>query len=75
MTPFHTVTAAGSQVTHLVATSPALPGTGPDEVPDSTLCGRRVQAHENAEPADVQCRRCLTLAPRFMDLPAYEVSL
>ncbi|MGL5825728.1 MAG: hypothetical protein ACRCYU_13100 [Nocardioides sp.] len=75
MTPFHTVTAADAPLTHLVVSSPALPGTGPDALPATTLCGRIV-GHEVAEhPSEVQCPRCLGRAPAFMALPAYGVTL
>lgn len=73
--PLRTVTAHASQITHLVAVSPALPGTAPDRLPDATLCGRTVNVEANDHPADVQCPRCLQRAPRFMALPAYEVAL
>lgn len=74
-TPFRTVTAAGTPITHLVAISPALPGTGPDELPPATLCGQGALQESPAAVADVQCVRCLLRAPAFMGLPTYEVSL
>lgn len=73
--PFRTVTAVDSGITHLVATSPALPTTSPDELPAGTLCGRRVTAEHATHPAEVQCPRCLLQAPKFMGLPTYEVRL
>lgn len=73
--PLRTVTAHTSQITHLVAVSPALPGTAPDRLPDATLCGRNVLREAADHPADVQCPRCLQRAPRFMALPTYEVVL
>lgn len=73
--PLRTVTAQTSQITHLVAVSPALPGTAPDQLPAATLCGRSVNIEAPDHPADVQCPRCLQRAPRFMALPAYEVVL
>ena len=74
-TPFHSVTASGSPLTHLVVTSPALPGTRPDRLPDATLCGRLVDQEIDDHPADVQCPRCLLRVPTFMGLPTYEVTL
>ncbi len=71
--PFRTVTAANSPLTHLVAVSPALCGTSPDLLPPATLCGRSVLDHADAGPGDVQCPRCLLRAPAFMGLPTYEV--
>ncbi|MEP7762591.1 hypothetical protein [Sanguibacter sp. 25GB23B1] len=74
-TPFRTVTATGTPITHLVATSPALPRTGPDELPPATLCGQVVDGPADTNVADVQCPRCLLRAPAFMALPTYAVSL
>ena len=74
-TPFRSVAAADSPITHLVVTSPALPGTRPDQLPPATLCGRPVDREVEDHPADVQCPRCLMRAPKFMGLPTYEVSL
>jgi len=74
-TPFRTVTAAGTPITHLVVASPALPGTRPDELPAATLCGQAVTELAGAAVADVQCLRCLHRAPSFMGLPTYEVTL
>lgn len=74
-TPFRSVLAAASPITHLVVTSPALPGTRPDELPAATLCGRPVDHEIEDQPADVQCPRCLLRVPTFMALPTYEVSL
>ena len=74
-TPFRTVTAAGTPITHLVVTSPALPGTTPDELPAATLCGQAVTGPAAAPVHDVQCLRCLHRAPAFMGLPTYEVTL
>lgn len=74
-TPFRSVTATDSPVTHLVVTSPALPGTHPDQLPAATLCGRLVEHEVEDHPAEVQCPRCLMRAPTFMGLPTYEVTL
>lgn len=74
-TPFRSVTAADNPLTHLVVTSPALPGTRPDQLPSATLCGRVVDQEVEDHPAEVQCPRCLLRAPTFMGLPAYEVTL
>ncbi|ACZ32396.1 hypothetical protein Xcel_3397 (plasmid) [Xylanimonas cellulosilytica DSM 15894] len=74
-TPFRTVTAAGTPITHLVVTSPALPGTRPDRLPAATLCGQAVTGPTAAAVADVQCLRCLNRTPSFMALPTYEVTL
>ncbi|WP_043650840.1 hypothetical protein [Cellulosimicrobium cellulans] len=75
MTPFRTVTAADSPLSHLVAVSPALLGTGPDSMPAATLCGRAVAGQAEAQVADVQCPRCLMRAPAFMGLPTYRVEV
>lgn len=75
-TPFRTVTAAGSPITHLVVVSPALPGTDPDRLPVATLCGHQVTGEAVTPVADVECELCLVeRAPRFMGLPTYEVTL
>ena len=73
MSPFQSVTAADSPLTHLVVTSPALPGTRPVQLPAATLCGRQVGHEVDDHPADVQCPRCLIRVPTYMGLPAYEV--
>lgn len=73
--PLRTVTSTEGALTHLIAVSPALPGTAPDRLPAATLCGVGVASEADAHPADVQCPRCLQRAPRFMALPAYEVVL
>ncbi|MEV8027430.1 MULTISPECIES: hypothetical protein [Cellulosimicrobium] len=75
MTPFRTVTATDSPLSHLVAISPALLGTGPDDMPAATLCGRATTGPAEAEVADVQCPRCLLRAPSFMGLPTYEATV
>ena len=74
-TPFRSVTAIDSPITHLVVASPALRGTGPDVLPAATLCGRTVEQEIEEHPAEAQCPRCLLRAPAFMSLPTYEVSL
>lgn len=73
-TPFRSVTAAGHPLTHLVAVSPALYGTRPDELPATTLCGRATLEEVDDHPAAVQCPRCLDRAPAFMALPSYSVA-
>ena len=74
-TPFLTVGAASSSQTHLVVVSPALPRSSPDELPEATLCGRKVVAGADAHPAEVECNRCLLRVPMFMGLPGFEVRL
>ncbi len=74
-TPFTTVTAAGSAITHLVVSSPALPGSMPDELPHATLCGQAVTALAEADPSDVQCTLCLHRTQSFMGLPSFKVTL
>ena len=71
--PFRCVTSADSGPTHLVAASPALPGTGPDLMPSATLCGVPAVAESPQHPSAVDCVRCLARVPQFMALPAYEV--
>lgn len=72
--PFRTVTAINDgQVSHLVAISPALKGTSPDQLPGATLCGRNVHGDSTTAVHDVECLRCLHRAPAFLTLPAYEV--
>lgn len=73
-TLFRSVSAHGSPITHLIAASPALLGTCPDRLPEATLCGRGVKAAVAAQPADVQCPKCLHRAPEFMGLPSYAVN-
>lgn len=74
-TPFTTVTATGSMTTHLVVSSPALPGSLPDELPHATLCGQAVTGIAEADPGDVQCHLCLHRSPSFMNLPSFKVTL
>ena len=74
-TPFRSVTAAANPLTHLVVASPALPGTRPDELPATALCGRAARQESDDHPAEVQCPRCLDRAPAFMALPTYAVAL
>lgn len=74
-TPFRSVSATDSPITHLVAVSPALVSTHPEQLPAATLCGRVVDAETGGRAADVQCRRCLSRTPAFMGFPTYEVSL
>lgn len=59
--------------THLVVTSPALPGTSADRLPASSLCGAMVTIAVDQGPGDVECERCLARAPEFMGLPGYDV--
>ncbi len=73
--PFMAVTAANDEATHLVVASPALRSSRPDRLPFATLCGRAV-GHEDPTPiGEVECVRCVLRAPKFMGLPAYEVTL
>ncbi len=74
-TPFRTVTAAESGITHLVVQSPALHGSHPDTLPDATLCGRPTAVEVDDHPAEVQCPRCIGRAPGFMGLPSYRVTV
>jgi hypothetical protein len=74
-TPFLSVSATSSPQTHLVVVSPALPRSSPDELPEATLCGRKVTAGADVHPAEVECIRCLLRAPMFMGLPGFEVRL
>ena len=73
--PFRSVTAAGNPLTHLVVASPAVPGTRPDELPATTLCGRAALQETDEHPSEVQCPRCLDRVPAFMALPTYAVAL
>lgn len=63
-----------TQLTHLVLISPAVHGSHPDELPPRTLCGLPVDERSSQEIADVECRRCLLAAARFLDYPTFEVT-
>jgi len=73
--PFLAVTADTDEATHLVVTSPALRSSRPDRLPLATLCGRRVGQEDPTPIGEVECVRCVLRAPKFMGLPAYEVTL
>lgn len=69
--PFTTVTGVGETSTHLVVSSPAIPGTRADELPTATLCGVLVDQAVAVPAAEVGCGRCLYRASEFMHLPGY----
>lgn len=73
--PFLAVTATADEATHLVVVSPALRSNRPDRLPLATLCGRRVDREDPTPIGEVECVRCVLRAPKFMGLPAYEVTL
>lgn len=74
-TPCLSVSAEESPISHLVAVSPALLGTWPDDLPAATLCGRAVVDELEAHPSRVQCPRCLDRVPTFMAMPSFAVAL
>lgn len=70
-----TVTSPGSNQTHLCASSPAIPGTRPDQVPQHTLCGRNAGLVTFTLPvADVGCPLCLINASSYLELPGWVAS-
>ncbi|WP_394277266.1 hypothetical protein [Luteococcus sp.] len=66
------VTSTGTPGTHLVASSPELPGTHPDRLPPATLCGQ-VPATRASQTGtgDIDCPRCLERSTAFMALPGW----
>lgn len=70
--PFSTVMSQDTANTHLVVSSPALPGTRPDKLPVSTLCGLPTIVAVDTPVHSVSCLRCLNRSPQYMHLPAWE---
>lgn len=58
--------------THLVASSPALPGGSPDQPPLTALCGQRTGTPAPDVPAwDVDCGECVQLVGPYLELPGW----
>lgn len=69
----HVVTSPGSPSTHLCASSPAIRGTRPDELPALTLCGRTTGLRAVTLPvAEVGCLTCLVSCTRYLELPSWQ---
>lgn len=67
-----TVTSPGSDHTHLCASSPALPGTRPNQVPMLTICGLPAGVVTvTLPPAEVGCLSCLVNSTRYLELPGW----
>ncbi|MBA3019681.1 MAG: hypothetical protein L6256_10160 [Propionicimonas sp.] len=67
-----TVTSPGSNQTHLCASSPALVGTRPDQVPLLTLCARTAGLVTFTLPvAEVGCPLCLINSSGYLGLPGW----
>ena len=66
------VTTPTTNVTHLVPTSPAIPGTSPDQLPTGTVCGqlagRRVPDRLVWE---VDCSTCLIGSTPYWQMPSW----
>lgn len=66
------VVATTTPGTHLSATSPAIPGTSPDQPPARTICGLPATDHVNGLPAwEVDCSACLTGSTAFWQMPSW----
>ncbi len=67
-----TVRQATAERTHLAASSPALPGTSPGQLPTRALCGQPVDAQApTVEAWDVDCGECVQLVGPYLDLPGW----
>lgn len=70
------VTSPGSNQTHLCASSPAIPGTRPDQVPMHTICGRTAGLVAFTLPvADVGCPLCLINTSAYLELPGWAAGI
>lgn len=69
----HVVTSPGSDRTHLCASSPAIPGTSPDQLPERTLCGLHTGLRAlTLHVAAVGCLNCLAIGfSHYLELPAW----
>lgn len=66
------VTSPGSHHTHLCASSPAIAGTHPDQLPDRTVCGLPIGLRAITLPvSDVGCLACLVGSSRYLELPSW----
>lgn len=66
------VVAATIPGTHLSATSPAIPGTSPDERPTRTICGLPITQLLHRQPVwDVECTACLISSTAFWQMPSW----
>ena len=72
--PFRTVRTPSSADSHLVLSSPALPGHHPDQLHPNTLCGQPVAGPAGTPVGDVECRRCLFSTPGHLALPGFRVT-
>ena len=67
-----TVTSPGSAHTHLCASSPAIAGTRPDELPARTVCGLQVGLRAVTLPVhEVGCLSCLARCGVYLCLPGW----
>lgn len=67
--PSRTTTGA----THLVVSSPAVPGSSPDTASGEALCGQTtVAAASEVEVWDVDCCECVQLVGPYLALPGWE---
>ncbi len=72
--PFRTALTRRGTMTHLVLHSPKLQHLAPDGLHNSTLCCQPTAAVSDQPVADVECRICLFLAPRYMSWPVFGVN-
>lgn len=67
-----TVVAATSPGTHLAVTSPAIPGTSPDQPPARTICGLPITKPNPGQPVwEVECSACLISSTAFWQMPSW----
>lgn len=57
--------------THLVASSPAIPGASPDRTPPLTLCGVPAEDTSLVAVADVDCVDCLWRSGAYLGMPGW----
>lgn len=69
--PFRTAPTAAAGDTHLVLSSPAVPGHRPDRLPPQALCGQVVTGPASTLVGDVHCRGCLLRTPAYLALPGF----
>lgn len=66
------VTASTDTLTHLAPTSPAIPGTNPDQLPAGTVCGQPAgRLVPDRLVWEVDCSTCLIGSTPYWQMPSW----
>lgn len=66
------VSAHGATGSHLAASSPAVPGANPDQLPARTVCGLPTGRQILGRPVwEVECSTCLLASTAYWQMPSW----